>query len=387
VVRLPRGFHFPAGGYAPGKLGWSVSARPARRLPLAAYRAVQGIMLQPASSQATVAGASSTGGTTPVLLGSATAASGTTLTVPLSPATIAGQTLVALTGSFQSTANPTVSAVKIGTLADNWAAANTAYSNGTMNAAIWIDPGCAGGQTSAVITFTGGTGTNPEVGAFIFAVPNLAASPLDTAPAGGNGTGTSWSAGSTGPLAQAAEVAFAIIVADELGGAAILPPGAPWVEESPISGGGGLLAMLAGYQVTTTAGSLTYAGTLTSSTIYGTCMITLKAASSAPVAAVPGTAQCQIGPAGLGNIWYPTQVTLSTTTGISTGLDSSVANLYLGPAGTPLTLLGTVFGGNGVVALALPSIQPGQYLIAEWTGANPGDLASMNVQGSMDALA
>jgi hypothetical protein len=221
----------------------------------------------------------------------------------------------------------------------------------------------------------------------VFAVPNLAASPLDTHPAGSNGTGTTWSAGSTGPLAQAAEVAFGVIVTDELGGAAILPPGLPWVESSPISAGGGLLAMIAGYQVVNSAAALTYAGTLTSSTIYGTCMITLKATGSAPVAAVPGTAQCQIGPAGLGNIWYPTQVTLSTTSGIATGLDSSVANLYLGPAGTPLTLLGTVYGGNGVVGLALPSIQPGQYLIAQWTGAVPGDMASMNVQGSMDGLA
>jgi hypothetical protein len=46
-----------------------------------------------------------------------------------------------------------------------------------------------------------------------------------------------------------------------------------------------------------------------------------------------------------------------------------------------------VFGGNGIVAAALPNIQPGIYLIAKWTGGNNGDLATMNVQGVMDAAA
>jgi hypothetical protein len=104
-------------------------------------------------------------------------------------------------------------------------------------------------------------------------------------------------------------------------------------------------------------------------------------------AAGAGTATVQIGPAGLGNTWYPAQVTLSTTTGITKGFDSSVANLYLGPSASALTLLGTVFGGNGIVAAALPSIQPGQFLIAQWNSANPGDTAAMNITGTMDALA
>jgi hypothetical protein len=38
------------------------------------------------------------------------------------------------------------------------------------------------------------------------------------------------------------------------------------------------------------------------------------------------------------------------------------------------------------VAAALPPIQPGQFLIAVWSGANGGDVATMNVQGTMDAL-
>lgn len=68
----------------------------------------------------------------------------------------------------------------------------------------------------------------------------------------------------------------------------------------------------------------------------------------------------QAGPQGLGTVWYPVQVTLSTTTG---ALDTSTALVYLGPLTTPATLVGTVFTGNGTVALAIPDMTPGQTLI------------------------
>lgn len=102
-------------------------------------------------------------------------------------------------------------------------------------------------------------------------------------------------------------------------------------------------------------------------------------------AAVPGTGKLTLtaGPQGLGTIWYPAQVTLSTTTG---ALDTSTAMVYLGAQGIPITLVGTVFTGNGTVALAIPSMSPGQVLIVTWTNAHPGDTAAFNIVGSMDAL-
>jgi hypothetical protein len=97
-----------------------------------------------------------------------------------------------------------------------------------------------------------------------------------------------------------------------------------------------------------------------------------------------GTANVSVAPAGLGVIWYPVQATISTTSGI---LDSSTFNLYLGPAGVPITLVGFLFpGGFGTIALAIPSMTPGQALIAQWTGGHAGDLASINVIGTMSAL-
>jgi hypothetical protein len=90
----------------------------------------------------------------------------------------------------------------------------------------------------------------------------------------------------------------------------------------------------------------------------------------------------QVGPQGLGTVWYPIQITLSTTTG---QLDTSLANIYLGPLVTPATLVGTGFG-NGTYALAIPSMTPGQTIIIVWTGGTAGDAAAANIIGAMDAL-
>lgn len=96
-----------------------------------------------------------------------------------------------------------------------------------------------------------------------------------------------------------------------------------------------------------------------------------------------GDLSLSVGPQGLGTVWYPVQVTLSTSTG---PLDTATALVYLGPLVTPATLVGTVYSGNGTVALAIPSLSPGQYLVIAWTGAHPGDTAAANVIGTMDAL-
>ena len=96
-----------------------------------------------------------------------------------------------------------------------------------------------------------------------------------------------------------------------------------------------------------------------------------------------GALTLQVGPQGLGTVWYPVQVTISTTKG---ALDTSTALVYLGPLQTPATLVGTVYSGNGTVALAIPSMSPGQTLIVAWTGGTSGDTAAANVIGTMDAL-
>ncbi len=98
-----------------------------------------------------------------------------------------------------------------------------------------------------------------------------------------------------------------------------------------------------------------------------------------------GTGKVSIGPSGLGTVWYPASVTVSTTSGVN---DPSVCNVYAGPAGilTPTTLLGTIpSGGAGVLAVAVPPLPVGWYLTAVWSGAKNGDIAAINVTGSKDA--
>ena len=101
---------------------------------------------------------------------------------------------------------------------------------------------------------------------------------------------------------------------------------------------------------------------------------------------IPAQAQpltLSVGPQGLGAAWYPAQVTLSTTTG---ALDTSTANIYLGVGGVPTTLVGSVFSGNGVAALAVPPMQAGDLVFVTWVNGHTGDVAALNIIGTMDAL-
>jgi hypothetical protein len=130
-------------------------------------------------------------------------------------------------------------------------------------------------------------------------------------------------------------------------------------------------------QVTTTAGTQLFltnpaAGTA-GSTYSGTVTAGLRGSSLT----------LAVGPQGLGTAWYPAQVTLSTTTG---ALDTSTALVYLGIGGVPTMQVASVFSGNGTAALAIPVMQPGEFIIVTWTGGHPGDTAAMNVIGTMDAL-
>ena len=99
---------------------------------------------------------------------------------------------------------------------------------------------------------------------------------------------------------------------------------------------------------------------------------------------VGGALTLQIGPQGSGTVWYPAQVTTFTTSGVN---DTSTCLIYMGAAGTPVTLMGTLFpGGAGVLAVAFPPLTVGLFVIAQFSGGNNGDVAAVNVTGTMDYL-
>ena len=208
---------------------------------------------------------------------SGTTTSATSLTIALTNPTTAGNCLVVCAGLEDGTDNPTISGITLGGAAGNFAAAATAYSNSYVNAAAWIDPSCAGGQTSVVITLTGGTGGGAGQCAWVMEWSGLQVAPLDKAPAGTNNSGTSWSSPSTGTLSQSSELVIACMYSDA--GGTVTAPGTPWTELAQLTESGNILAV--GYQVVSATTAVTYSGT-SSSGDYGACIITLLASAAVP---------------------------------------------------------------------------------------------------------
>jgi hypothetical protein len=118
-------------------------------------------------------------------------------------------------------------------------------------------------------------------------------------------------------------------------------------------------------------------------TVYNVAAGTAGSVYGASIPGQSGPLTLQVGPQGLGTTWYPAQATLSTTTG---SLDTSTCQVYLGISGVPTNLVATVYSGNGIIALAVPPMQPGDFLIFTWTNGHAGDTAAFNIIGTQDAL-
>lgn len=105
----------------------------------------------------------------------------------------------------------------------------------------------------------------------------------------------------------------------------------------------------------------------------------------ATVVSGSGIATVQVGPSGLGTIWYPQSAVLSTTTGAS---DSSTAIGYLGPPGEVAAniLFQSYAGGGDVQGIAVPMMQPGDFITCVWSGGHSGDIATLRIIGALTAL-
>jgi hypothetical protein len=371
-VKVPRGLHSPAGAYAPGRLGWGPAARPARRLPVQLYRTkVSGLPLIGGQGQATVTAAAITPAIVqgPVVVPNALSGS-------LPNPTTAGNCVVAIVCAFNTTNGlvPSVTGVTLGGAADHFAAAAATvspYNSAYMIAAIWADPGCAGGQTAVAVTGTNLT-VNIDFGIILYEVSGLLTSGIvDQTSSGNSSVGTSWSSGSAPTTTRANEIWFG---ADSLFGSGTQPGG--WINSAFASNGIG-----GGYQIVNATGAPLYSGGQGSTGPWAAVVVALKGVA---ITGNPRSALISVGPQGIGNVWYPASCTIQTTSGVN---DFSTCQIFLGPAGIPVTLQATIFpGGYGTASLAIPSMTPGQYIIAQWTNANPGDIATINVVGTMDSV-
>jgi hypothetical protein len=111
--------------------------------------------------------------------------------------------------------------------------------------------------------------------------------------------------------------------------------------------------------------------------------VPLTGGQAQTIVAANGTATVSVGPQGLGNVWYPAQANISTSTGAA---DNSTCSVYLGAIAAGNLQGGQSYAGGGdTVGLAVPSMSPGQLLIAVWSGGVPGALATVNIIGTMDS--
>jgi hypothetical protein len=205
------------------------------------------------------------GGSGPALVQSKSAA-GTSLT--LTSATTAGNCLVVAVADFGSLSTPSVSAVKIGGAADNFAALVTSANTEKGLATIWADPSCTVSSTS--ITITQSAGVAPVIFAYEFSGV-AGSSILDLSDSGTNLNGT-WSSGTTGTTNQASEVWVGVGVVNA---ATPTGPSSPWTNQSLASSN---TNGIAGYQITTSAAAAVYNGT-SASAKWAAAVVTLKSAT------------------------------------------------------------------------------------------------------------
>jgi hypothetical protein len=266
------GLYAGTGGFA-GTSGLATNyAPPWLSPPLAAGLPQPGIVSQPLPFTIVQAGA-------PLFVASETTAN---YTLPQATGSQGPSTLVAcIATTDNATLNPHISGITLGGSADNWASVKDFVSSTVNDAAVWYDPSCASGQTSVVLSFTAGGGTTPGLNIEVYEVLGILV-PDQVSSASGSAS-TTWTSGTTPTLTQTPEIAFA--VSNSSASQPVVTGVGSWVTQGT-SGAGSFTTF--GYQDPAAGSTVTFSGTITSST-YGSVIATFYIApsggSSAPVAA------------------------------------------------------------------------------------------------------
>jgi hypothetical protein len=114
--------------------------------------------------------------------------------------------------------------------------------------------------------------------------------------------------------------------------------------------------------------------------------VTLTGGQAQGTVPASGAITLSVGPQGLGVTWYPSSVIISLSP--NGAASSATAACYIGLIATQTQQGGQSYAGGGdTFGLSVTSMTPGQLLYVVWAGATPGQVAAMNVVGSMDALA
>ena len=194
--------------------------------------------------------------------------------------TTAGNCLVALFGTSADTTNGTVSGVTLGGVADNWAQSATEGTSGDHAIVYgWADPLCAGGQTSIVISLSGGTGDH--LFGWVFEFSGLTGIVDVSSGASTAGFTSSWTSGTTGSTTQASEVAFGISCGASSGTPGLTGPSSPWINEAQqtLAGSVHTKVAIAGYQILSATGTQVYSGSSNPTNTNDTLVYTLEASA------------------------------------------------------------------------------------------------------------
>jgi len=219
-------------------------------------------------------------------------AASTTLTLNLPHSTVAGNTLIVAAVTVGTSSNPSISAVTIGGVADNFASVQSNGAGGDeCIIQTWADVNCVGGQTAVVLTATGGVGTQGIL-AVAMEWQNTAAFDVSAAQIGVN---TGFTFDSTATAAPAVPVEVQIGFVGTNGGAGLTGPASPWTNFTQINRtvGAILQTMLAGYRVVLTSTVGEYSGNMSGNVQWNAGVATFKTAGS--YAAVQTGTNQQIG--------------------------------------------------------------------------------------------
>lgn len=210
-----------------------------------------------------------------------------TLTITLDSPTVAGNGLIVVLAASGTTANPTsVTSITLGGVADNFSQISTFGSaSDAAIGATWLDLNCAGGQTSVVITTTGGTGTL-AVMASVYEWSGLyPVSPFDQTANAVSAGSTSWSSGTSPTTVQASELLIGGVFCTSTGsGVTITGPSSPWTNLTQLNQAQGSFndQWMSGWQVVSSTGTATYAGTVSTSSQWIAKVITLRLDTGGP---------------------------------------------------------------------------------------------------------
>jgi len=204
----------------------------------------------------------------------------TSLSVTLDSATTAGNGLIVTAGATAGTGG--VTGITLGGSADNWHSDLHVRNTGgvvPVDADIWSDPSCAGGQTAVLLSYPT---TGSHAACDVWEVSGLAASlPADKS-SSNTGTGTSFDSLATATTSQAAEFWAGVLIdiSGSSGNPVLTGPSSPWVNQAAVNIGS-LGSYIAGEQITTSTGTADYSGTIDRSSSWAAAVVTYKAVAVA----------------------------------------------------------------------------------------------------------